>query len=156
MKLGTRPISGTASGADHLQAGFTLAEVLAALLFMAIVIPVAMQGLHIASRAGVVAARKAEALEVAERVLSECVALTNWNQSSQSGTLVEGDRQYRWTLQSQAWDQDLNEPTINLLSVEVTYPVQGQDYFVRLSTLVDSSAGTITATNTTSTSAQTQ
>lgn len=155
MKLGTRPTSGTASGADRSQAGFTLAEVLAALLFMAIVIPVAMQGLHIATRAGVVAARKSEAAEVAERVLSECVALTNWTQSNQSGTVVEGDRQYRWTLQSQAWNQDLNETTMNLLSVEVTYPVQGEDYTVRLSTLVDTSAGSITSTNSSSTGTQT-
>ena len=39
-------------------AGFTLAEVLAALVFMAILIPVALEGLSIASRAGEVAARK--------------------------------------------------------------------------------------------------
>ena len=33
-------------------AGFTLAEVMAALVFMAIVIPVALEGLSIATRAG--------------------------------------------------------------------------------------------------------
>src|SRR5438128_966804 len=46
---------------------FTLAEVLASLVFMAILIPVALEGLHIASRAGEVAARKSEAALVAER-----------------------------------------------------------------------------------------
>jgi len=48
---------------------FTLAEVLAALLFMAIVIPVAIEGMHIASLAGTVAARKGEAARVAQRLL---------------------------------------------------------------------------------------
>ena len=51
-------------------AGFTLAEVLAALLFMAIVIPTAIEAMHLASRAGSVAARKSEAAVVAQRVLS--------------------------------------------------------------------------------------
>src|SRR5882762_4963509 len=51
-------------------AGFTLAEVLAALLFMAIVIPVAVQGLHIASRAGSVSERKAVGARIAERKLN--------------------------------------------------------------------------------------
>ena len=45
-------------------AAFTLAEVLAALLFMAIVIPAAVEGLHIASLAGTVAARKGEAAHI--------------------------------------------------------------------------------------------
>src|SRR5262245_13838541 len=44
---------------------FTLAEVLAAMVFMAILIPVAMEGLSIATRAGEVAARKSEAALVA-------------------------------------------------------------------------------------------
>src|ERR1035438_10887635 len=65
-------------------AGFTLAEVLAALLFMAIVIPAAIEGLHIASRAGTVATRKGEAARVAQRVLAENLVTTNWSQSVQT------------------------------------------------------------------------
>ena len=40
---------------------------------MAILIPVALEGLHLASRAGEVAARKSEAVLVAESVLNENV-----------------------------------------------------------------------------------
>src|SRR6266404_2945727 len=69
---------------------FTLAEALAALLFLAIVIPIAVQGLPIASLAGEVGQRKSIAARVAERVLNENVATTNWNQSSRSGTITEG------------------------------------------------------------------
>ncbi|HWX20619.1 MAG TPA: type II secretion system protein, partial [Candidatus Binatia bacterium] len=91
---------------------FTLAEVLAALLFMAIVIPVAVQGLHIASQAGEVAQRKSEAARVAERILNENIVTTNSTQSSQSGTVSEGRRDFRWTLQSQTWSQTTtNQPT---------------------------------------------
>lgn len=130
MKCATNP-----SGVDRRasRAGFTLAEVLAALMFMAIVIPVALQGLSIASRAGEVAERKREAVRVAERVLNETVATTNWNQSAQSGVIQELDREYRWTLRNGRW----TESTMQLLTVEVTFPVKGQDYAVQLSTLVE-------------------
>ena len=121
------------------QAGFTLAEVLAALLFMAIVIPAAIEGMHIASLAGTVAARKSEAARVAQRVLAESLVTTNWNQSVQSGTVTEGQRQFRWTLRSDPWGQDPTQNVIRLLSVEVTFQAQNRDYSVRLSTLVDSS-----------------
>ena len=46
-------------------AAFTLTEVLAALLFLAIVIPTAVEALHVASLAGEVAARKGAATRVA-------------------------------------------------------------------------------------------
>ncbi len=115
------------------QAGFTLAEVLAALVFMAIVIPVAIQGLRIASRAGTVAERRSEAARVAARVLSESLVTTNWNKSTQSGTIIEGTRQFAWVLRNQTWDQD----AIQLLTAEVTFSVQNEPHVVRLSTLVE-------------------
>ena len=130
MKFTTKPTSALSRGVD----AFTLAEVLAALVFMAIVIPVAMHGLQIASRAGAVAERKREAARVAERVLNDSVVTTNWNQAVQSGTVVEAEREYRWTLRTEPW----TEPTMQLLSVEVRFPVQGQDYTVPMSTLVRS------------------
>jgi Tfp pilus assembly protein PilV len=120
-------------------AGFTLAEVLAALVFMAIVIPVAIEALHIASLAGSVAARKAQASRVAQRVLNENLVTTNWNQTVQSGTLAEGQRQFRWTLHNDAWTQDPNQSVMRQLTVEVFFAAQNRDYSVRMSTLVDSS-----------------
>ena len=128
MKFTTKPTSAPPRGVD----AFTLAEVLAALVFMAIVIPVALQGLQIASRAGMVAERKREAARVAERVLNESIVTTNYVQAVSSGTVLEAEREYRWTLRSEAW----TESAMQLLSVEVTFPVQGQDYTVPMSTLV--------------------
>ena len=114
---------------------FTLAEVLAALVFMAIVVPVVVECLHIASQAGEVAQRKGEATRVAERILNESIVTTNWNQSSQSGTVADGKREFDWTLQNEPWNQD----PIRLLTVQVKYTVQGRDYTVHLSTLADGS-----------------
>ena len=64
------PANRRSPGIDRGRAGFTLAEVLAALLFMAIVIPVAVQGLQIASRAGSVSERKALGARLAESKLN--------------------------------------------------------------------------------------
>src|SRR5947207_370067 len=89
--------------------GFTLAEVLAALVFMAILIPVALEGLSIASRAGLVAAGKSEAALVAERVLNENIVTTNWNTTVQNGTVRQGIRDLRWTLRNDPWDKDPNQ-----------------------------------------------
>ena len=112
---------------------------LAALLFMAIVIPVAIEGMHIASRAGTVAERKGEAARVAQRLLTESLVTTNWNQSVQSGTVTEGQRQFNWTMHNDPWNQDPNQNVILQLSVEVYFTAQNQEYSVRMSTLVDSS-----------------
>ena len=120
-------------------AAFTLAEVLAALVFMAILIPVALEGLSIASRAGEMAARKSEAALVAERILNENIVTTNWNQTVQSGTVRQGFRDFRWTLRNDPWNQDPNQDAMRLLAVEVKFAAQGGDYAVRMTTLVDNS-----------------
>ena len=114
--------------------GFTLAEVLAALVFMAIVIPVALQGLRIASRAGSVAERKAVAARLAERKLNELIVTGQWQSSAAKGTMQEGWQTYDWNLESDSWAED---GAMRVLTVRVTVPVQGQDYDVRISTLVD-------------------
>lgn len=116
------------------QAGFTLAEVLAALLFMAIVIPVAVQGLHVASRAGSVAERKAIGARLAETKLNELIVTGQWQSSAQKGTVQDGWQSYTWQLQTEPWVEDA---TMRLVTVQVSVPVQGQDYDVRVSTLVD-------------------
>ena len=126
-------------GAPTNKRAFTLAEVLAALLFMAIVVPVAMQGLHIASLAGSVAQRKGEAARIGQKILNESLITTNWNQSLQNGTIVEGQRQFRWTLRSDPWTQDPSQNVLRQLSVEVIFTAQNRDYSLKLSTLVDSS-----------------
>ena len=121
--------------ARHRVHGFTLAEVMAAMLFLAIVIPAAVEALHVASLAGDVAARKGAAARIADRVLNESIVLTNWNNGVQSGTVSEGVLDFRWTLSSQPWQAD----TMELLTAEVKYQAQGKDYSVKLSTLADMS-----------------
>jgi type II secretory pathway pseudopilin PulG len=116
------------------ESGFTLAEVLAALLFMAIVIPVAVQGLQIASRAGSVSERKAQAARMAESKLNELIVTRQWSSSASRGTIQEGLQSYTWRLETQPWAED---GAMRLVTVWVSVPVQGQEYEVPVSTLVD-------------------
>lgn len=117
------------------RAGFTLAEVLAALVFMAIVIPVAVEGLHVATRAGQMGLRRTAAARVGERVLQELVATGQWRRGSQSGEVAEGTDVYRWESRLDSWQQG----ALRVLTVRVTFPLQGREYAVHLSTLVDAS-----------------
>jgi type II secretory pathway pseudopilin PulG len=121
-------------------AAFTLIEVLAALLFLAIVIPAAVEALHLASLAGEVAARKGAAARVADRILNESIVTTNWNTSTQNGTVTEGAQEFRWTLTSQNWPVD----AMKLITAEVKYSAQGRDYSVKLSTLANPQSQTAT------------
>ena len=115
------------------EAGFTLAEVLAAMMFMAIVVPAAVEGLRIASAAGELATRKAEAARVAERELNEIAVTSMGGLTAQAGTIQEGGHDYHWTLHSELWPQD----SMQLLTMDVAYVVRDRTYSTRLSTLVN-------------------
>jgi type II secretory pathway pseudopilin PulG len=117
--------------------------VLAALVFMAIVIPVAVQGLQIASRAGQVAERKAVAARIADRVLNELLVTGQGQSSNPSGSVFEGVQEYVWRAGSEPWELGV----LRVFHVEVFFRVQDQEYDVRLSTLIDPSAGLTALTN---------
>ena len=117
------------------ETGFTLVEVLAALVFMAIVIPAAVQGLRIASLAGQVAERKSVAGRLADRLLNETIAMGQAGSATQKGTVQEDQFTYNWQILNESWEIT----NIRRIVVQVTYAVQGRAYDVSLSTLVDSS-----------------
>jgi hypothetical protein len=139
-------ISRHPSHATRHTSAFTLAEVLAAMLFLAIVIPVAVEALHTSSLAGEVAARKGVAARIADRVLNESLVTTNWTGGMQSGTVSEGPLDFKWTLTTQTWPQgpaqtltpQSGQPVpMQMLSVKVDYPAQGREYSVTLNTLAN-------------------
>jgi len=137
MKFAASQINGRVGAPRRHDAAFTLAEVLAALMFLAIVIPVAVEGLEIASRAGEVATRKGYAAQVAEQVLNENLVTTNWNTGVQNGAIAENGQSYNWTLRNEAWTGDPAMNAIQQVSVDVNYTVQNKVYTVSLSTLVN-------------------
>jgi type II secretory pathway pseudopilin PulG len=122
---------------------FTLVEVLAALLMMSIVVPVTMQAVSVASRAGLMGQRKAAAMRVADRILNETVIGGQAMSTSSSGSVMEGDATYVWTLASESWSED----PLTVLTISVQFVVQGDTYAVSASTLIDPNAGATTSSS---------
>jgi type II secretory pathway pseudopilin PulG len=131
--------------------GFTLAEVLAALLFMAILIPVTMHGVGVASRAGILGQRKAAAMRIAERVLDEQILSGQMATATPYGSLIEGDTNYSWTMKIDPWPEDITI-MMNVATVRVEFSVQGAIFDVAVSTLYDPA---VTSTNPTESTATT-
>ncbi|MEO7414836.1 MAG: prepilin-type N-terminal cleavage/methylation domain-containing protein [Opitutaceae bacterium] len=127
--------------------GFTLAEVLAALLLMAILVPVTMQGVTVASRAGILGQRKTTAIRIAERILDEQIVSGQLATATPYGNVVEGNVTYPWTLKSDAWPEDQNI-ALTVVTVRVEFNVQGSTFEVAASTLYDPAIVTTTLTST--------
>ena len=96
---------------------------------MAIVIPTAIHGTAIASRAGIAAQRKTIALRLAEGWLDQLIVESSWASGAQNGDFGEGLEGYQWKVSSDAWGNG----DLSLVTVEVTYLVQGQSHSVKLS-----------------------
>jgi len=113
-------------------------EVLASLLLMAIVIPVTMEGLSVASRVGILGQRKAAAMRVGERVLNELMIEQLTDQNSSSGTAYDREIAYPWTMQVENWPED----AMQQMTVSVSFTVQGNTYEIAVTTLLPATGAT--------------
>jgi type II secretion system protein I len=150
MKCGDKMTASRTRRAFFCAAGFTLIELLVALALMAVMIPVLLHGLRIATLAGEVSQRKSLAVRVADRVLNDAI-ISGPTQAGQSGDEKIGSFDFHWTLKDEAWNQlsglstsstpngvnqgVVNQNLIHQLSVDVNYLAQGQSFSVHLSTL---------------------
>ncbi len=118
--------------------GFTLVEVLAAMLFMTILVPVAVEGLLVCNRLSVAAQRKREVAQLANEKLTEFVVTETWRDGDQSGDFGEDWPGYSWEMKSESWTED----TMRLITVTAFYQVQGQERSESFSTLVEEESDT--------------
>lgn len=135
-------------------AGFTLVEVLVALVLMAVIVPIAMEGLRLATLAGEVSQRKELAARIADKVLNEAI-VSGQNQYASAGDEQSAGYQFHWQMKDQPFSQlsnlqvtsnpngvnqnGVNQSIIHEVSVDVTFAAQGKNYDVLLSTLVNMS-----------------
>ena len=121
---------------------FTFVEVLAALLFLAVIVPAVVTALTVSNRASEIADRGTTAGALAENKLNEFLIGGAWQSASDTGgTFGEDLPGYRWEMHVAPWTADTAN-AVSELRVEVFYPVQGQERSVKLSTLVNPSAAT--------------
>lgn len=117
---------------DNRNRAFTFAEILAAMFFMGMVIPVAMQAIQISSDAGTLAKRKAVAVQLGDALLQELAITDTWRSGSQSGQFEQPYEAYQWQIRNEPWHQQ----GMTHLSLEVEYQVRERTHSIVLSTLV--------------------
>ncbi|HEY8751497.1 MAG TPA: prepilin-type N-terminal cleavage/methylation domain-containing protein [Tepidisphaeraceae bacterium] len=130
--------------------GFTLIEVLAALVLLAIVLPAAMRGVTAAASAASSAQKRTKAAALAASKLQEILATGQYANGGLSGDFgsEEGPEYngFRWEAQTSNWNQpgfnsqDLQTQTLEQLDLKVTWRGKGGDQSITLSTLVYSNS----------------
>ena len=123
---------------------FTFVEVLAAMVFLGILMPVVVSALMVANRAAVVAERSTIAAQLGENKLGELMLGDAWTSAGTRGAFGADMPGYRWQLTKATWEAG----AMTELTLEVFFKVQGTEHEARLSTLVDESlkAGSTTTT----------
>src|SRR5262245_59015289 len=91
------------------QHGFTLPEVLATLVLLGIVVPVAMRGVSVALASAQTAKRQAEAASLAQSKLNQLIADGSWQTSGSSGDFAPDHPDYRWTCENVSRNYGTNE-----------------------------------------------
>jgi len=125
----------------HRGRGFTLIEVLAALLLMAVVMPVVMNGISLATRTSSTARRRDEAAGLAQAKLAEIISSGQWQNGNLSGDFSPDWPDYRWEAALQAqMNSNLGitttEVTLQQLDLRVIWRARNAEDSVTLSTLV--------------------
>ena len=111
--------------------GFTLIEVLATLLLLGIVLPVAMRGVSMSLAAASRARNMAEAASLADTKLNELVATQMWSTSGDSGDFGEQFPGYTWSSQATPFDYGMTQ-----IDLRIAWFERGQETFLDVSTLV--------------------
>jgi prepilin-type N-terminal cleavage/methylation domain-containing protein len=117
--------------------GFTIVEVLATLVLLGIVLPVAMRGISLALRAASNARHMSEATGLAEQKLAELTSGDLSLAGGSGGDFGADHPGYSWTSQSTARDYGLTQ-----IDVRVTWTAQAQERGLVVSTLYDPLAST--------------
>jgi prepilin-type N-terminal cleavage/methylation domain-containing protein len=131
-KVTRRGAGARAARAMRRRRGFTLIEVMAAMVLAAIVLPTAIQGTVLCMNLATNARMQVQAASLAQAKLSELAATKMIDDAVQTGDFGEQWPQYTWIATVQSWD----DPRLVELDVSVLWNRRGKDYDVTVSTLV--------------------
>ena len=111
--------------------GITLIETMAALLLVAIALPVVMRGVSLATAAGAAARRRGEAAALAQSKMAQLVATGDWELGAQSGEFGAEWSDYSWDLAVGDWSMT----DVRRLDLSVSWASRGKTQSVTLTTL---------------------
>jgi prepilin-type N-terminal cleavage/methylation domain-containing protein len=112
--------------------GFTFIELLATVVLIAIIMPVAMGGISLCTSLAGQSRRQIEAATLAKAKLTELVVGRNWETGDKSGDFGKDWPDYRWTAEMADW----TDPTVRRLDLTVFWQSRNRQRSVTLSTLV--------------------
>jgi prepilin-type N-terminal cleavage/methylation domain-containing protein len=112
--------------------GYTLVEVLVTLVLVAIVLPVAMEGVSLAAGMAGEARRQSEAATLARQKLDELIVTDTWRSGQLQGDFGLEWPDFQWHAFEAAWEVS----ELRLLTVEVAWSSRGRPRSLQVSTLV--------------------
>lgn len=116
---------------------FTLIEVLATLLLMAIVLPAVMRGMTLATAAASSTRWRTIASGLAKSKLAEIVATDQWQQGTLSGDFSPDQPDFKWQATVQPWPGDTNNAGLQQIDLTVTWVERGHDRSLTMTTLAE-------------------
>jgi len=121
----------TVEGCHHFD-GFTFIELLATVVLIGIIMPVAMRSIGLCTRLGGHSRRQIEAASLARTKLTELTASQDWKTGEKRGDFGSDWPGYQWTAAVSNW----TDSVVSQLDLTVTWQSQGQQRSLTLSTLV--------------------
>jgi len=114
--------------------GFTLVEILATFVLIAIILPVAMNGISMAAKLASQAKHRVEAATLAQEILNNQILSGDYEDGDQEGEAAGDSIEYSWRLEVLDWEE---EDSMQQLDLSVTWEDSaGRENMVTLSTLV--------------------
>ncbi len=112
--------------------GFTFIEVLTALIFVAIVLPVALKGISLASSVTAETKHRQIAAGLAENLLAEIVSAGSFENLAGEGDFFPDYPEYHWNITLDDWQQ----AGVKELTLTVSWLFRGKKREISLATLV--------------------
>jgi len=112
--------------------GFTFIELLATVVLIAVIMPVAMGGISLCTGLAGQSRRQIDAATLAKAKVTELVVTRNWESGDKSGDFGKDWPDYRWTAEVADW----TDPTVRRLDLTVFWQSRNRPRSVTLTTLV--------------------
>lgn len=112
--------------------GFTFVELLATVVLLAIIMPVAMQSIGLCTRVAGLSRRQVEAASLARAKLTELTVTHDWENGTQRGDFGTDWPGYEWTAAVTNW----TDSAVRQLELTVSWRSMGKRRELTLSTLV--------------------
>jgi prepilin-type N-terminal cleavage/methylation domain-containing protein len=118
--------------AGNRPGGFTFIELLATVVLIAIIMPVAMRSIGLCTRLGGLSRRQIEAASLAKMKMTELTVTGDWENGTQHGSFGEDWPGYEWKVAVTNW----TDSTVRQLDLTVLWESMGRQREITLSTLV--------------------